>query len=271
MRSAPGPTLPQGEPMPTPAALPEPGLAPASVPFPLPPPVADPVPAPAAFGPWEEILRAVAVSMIPENYEKTKDWGKQSRVFGGINADIRGGNLRLAKRTTDVNQGLWRRYRVNLVDPGRTLQFSIQDRGEREDRQYLLISAQILADVEARFELWTLGVKGLNGTVRGIGTLRIDVACSYAIETEFDKGLPTLKLVPKIEGLNLTLVEYRAKQIGLLRGDIAEAVGDGSRAVLREIVNGQEEKLLKKLRADVAKKQDRLRIAPGDWLFSKGK
>ena len=92
--------------------------------------------------------------MIPENYEKTKDWGKQSRVFGGINADVRGGNLRLAKRTTDVNQGLWRRYRVNLVDPGRTLQFSIQDRGERDDRQYLLISAQILADVEARFELY---------------------------------------------------------------------------------------------------------------------
>lgn len=264
---------PPAEPTPTPANLTGPTLVPvpAPVPSPLPPPVAEPIPAPASFGPWEEILRAVAVSMIPENYEKTKDWGKQSRVFGGINADVRGGNLRLAKRTTDVNQGLWRRYRVNLVDPGRTLQFSIQDRGERDDRQYLLISAQILADVEARFELWTLGVKGLNGTVRGIGTLRIDVACSYAIETEFDKGLPTLKLVPKIEGLNLTLVDYRAKQIGLLRGDIAEAVGDGSRAVLREIVNGQEEKLLKKLRADVAKKQDRLRIAPGDWLFSKGK
>jgi len=227
------------------------------------------IPAPASFAPWEEILRSLAVSMIPDNYEQTKDWGKQNRVFDGINADVRGGNLRLAKRTAVVNQGLWRRYRVTLVDPERTIQLSIQDRGERQERQHLLISAQFQADVEARFELWALGVKGLNGTLQGIGTLRIDVACSYAIETEFDKGLPALKLVPQIDGLNLTLVDYRARQIGLLRGDIAKAVGDGSRGVLREIVNGQEEKLLKKLRADVVKKQDQLRIAPGDWLFSK--
>jgi hypothetical protein len=233
-------------------------------------PLAVPEPEPPSYAVWEEILEGLAVSLIPEDYENTKDWGKQNRVFDGINADVRNGSLRLAKRTAVVNNGLWRRYRVTLVEPERTILVTIHDRGQRDDRQHLLISARFEAFVDARMELWTMGVKGLNGSVHGTGTMRIDVACSYAVETEFKGALPELRLVPQIDGLNLTLVEYRARKIGPLRGDLAEAVGDGGRAVLREFVNGQEEKLLKKLRTEVASKQDRLRLAPGDWLFSGG-
>lgn len=273
------PTLPPGTaspplgpaPVPLPPA-PRPSLTPTPSPA-LPPidrPLAVPDPAPPSFAAWEEILKGLAVSLIPENYENTKDWGKQNRVFDGLNADVRNGNLRIAKRTAMVNHGLWRRYRVTLVEPERTVRVTVHDRGQVEDRQHLLISAQFEAFVDARMELWAMGVKGLNGSVHGTGTMRIDVACSYAIETGFNGALPELRLVPQIDGLNLTLVEYRARKIGPLRGDLAETVGDGGRAVLREIVNGQEEKLLKKLRTDVASRQDRLRLAPGDWLFSSG-
>ncbi len=284
----PGPILPPpdrpslpGRPDPAPpASLPAPRLPPAPVPSvpqapSLPPvlppigrPLAVPDPEPPSYAAWEEILKGLAVSLIPQDYENIKDWGKQNRVFDGINADVRNGNLRLAKRTAMVNHGLWRRYRVKLIEPERTVLVTIHDRGHRDARQHLLISAQFEAFVDARMELWTMGVKGLNGSVHGTGTMRIDVALNYAVETEFKGALPELRLVPQVDGLNLTLVEYRARKIGPLRGDLAEAVGDGGRAVLREIVNGQEEKLLKKLRTEVASKQDRLRLAPGDWLFS---
>lgn len=277
---------PAFEPQPTPAFAPPPALAPPPAPRPglalpepgpllLPPidpnagrPVAPDIESPS-YAAWEEILRALALSLIPPNFEREIDWGKQNRATSGINADIRNGQLRLAKRTTLVNHGFWRKYRVTPVDFARNFVLTIRDLGERDDRQYLYISAQFKADVEARFEFWTLGVKGLNGSLWGVGTMRIDVACNYKVEPAVDNGLPAIRLVPQIDGVNLTLVEYTARKIGLLRGDMADAVGDGSRAILREIVNGQEDKLLVKLRAAVEKEKGRLTVSPGAWLFAK--
>ena len=271
---------PAFDPQPTPALAPIPAPRPTlPVPEPgpvLPPPVdpnrgrpvAPDVESPS-YAAWEEILHALALSLIPANFEREIDWGKQNRAMSGINADIRNGHLRLAKRTTMVNHGFWRKYRVTPVDPGRNFVLTIRDLGERDDRRYLYISAQFKADVEARFEFWTLGVKGLNGSLWGVGTMRIDVACNYKVEPAVDNGLPAIRLVPQIDGVNLTLVDYTARKIGLLRGEMADAVGDGSRAILREIVNGQEDKLLVKLRAAVEKEKGRLTVSPGAWLFAK--
>jgi hypothetical protein len=222
----------------------------------------------SSFADWEQILRALAVSMIPQDYENTKDWGKTKKTFDGVKADTNKGYLRLSKHESVVRHGLWKRYRVTLIDPDKTLKLALTDLGEANDRRRIRISSEFRAAVQGRVELWTLGVKGLNGEVRGTGAMRIDVLCNYRIASVVQDGFPALRLVPEIERINLTLVEYTADKIGVFKGELAEAAGDGSRAVLREIVDAQEKTLLRKARKAVAEQQDRLTLSPAQWWFS---
>ena len=50
---------------------------------------------------------------IPDHYEKEKDWGKTKNITVGI----RNKGIKLYRRKKPVNHGVWKRYRVSLVEP----------------------------------------------------------------------------------------------------------------------------------------------------------
>jgi hypothetical protein len=93
---------------------------------------ASPAPAntqPQTGGPfaWGTLLRDLVDETIPRDYEKREGWGRETEIVTGVRVREKNGLPRISKRTKRVNHGVWKRYRVALVNPEEKLKFALHD------------------------------------------------------------------------------------------------------------------------------------------------
>jgi len=212
---------------------------------------------------WSETFRAVLLTAIPDKYEDRKHWGKATRVFDGFKVKQHGFDVNVSKRTKLVNHGSWYRYQVQLLDPQRNLQLAMdhfESRGPGKFSFELHMTAKMRC--VARFEQWVLGVKGLNFPVVSDAVVQMDAQCELAVSTERREKsfLPDVILAPSLQRVRLTLRDIDTHQVGEIRGDLAEELGNGSRSFIKELLHQQEPKVVKKANAAIAKKRDSLRV-----------
>src|SRR5690349_2768510 len=62
------------------------------------------------------LARSVLVESLPERVESEKDWGKQADR-PGLKFKGQGLKTRLEKTEKPVNHGVWKKYRVEPIDP----------------------------------------------------------------------------------------------------------------------------------------------------------
>ncbi|MBC8116510.1 MAG: hypothetical protein H7062_19130, partial [Candidatus Saccharimonas sp.] len=212
---------------------------------------------------WVEALRAVLLTAIPDKYEDRRHWGKTAKVFDGFKVRQRGFDVKVSQRTKLVNHGSWSMYQVQLLDPQRNLQLAIdhfESRGPGRFSFDLHVTAKMRC--VARFEQWVLGVKGVNFPVVSDAVVQMDAQCELAVSTERREKsfLPDVILAPTLQRVRLTLRDIDTHQVGELRGDIAEELGNGSRSFLKDLLHHQEAKVVKKANAAIAKKRESLRF-----------
>lgn len=212
---------------------------------------------------WTEALRAVLLTAIPDKYEDRKHWGKTTKVFDGFKVRQHGFDVNVSKRTKLVNHGAWYMYQAQLLDPQRNLQLAInhvEPRGPGMFSFELHVTAKMRC--VARFEQWVLGVKGLNFPVVSDAVVQMDAQCELVVRTErHEKSfLPDVIIVPSLQRVRLILRDIDTHQVGEIRGDIAEELGNGSRRFLEDLLHKQEPKVVKKANAAIAKKRDALRF-----------
>jgi hypothetical protein len=212
---------------------------------------------------WVETLRAVLLTAIPDKYEDRKHWGQTTKVFDGFRVRQNGLDMNVSKRTKRVNHGAWYRYQVELLDPQRNLQLAIDHVESVNPGRYsfdLHVTTKLRSI--ARFEQWTLGVKGLNFPVISDAVVRMDAHCELLIRTERREGsfLPDVILEPSLRRVRLTLQDIDTHRVGEIRGDLAEELGNGSRSFIKNLLHQQEAKVVKKANAAIAKKRESLRI-----------
>lgn len=212
---------------------------------------------------WVEALRAVLLTAIPDKYEDRKHWGKTTDVVNGLKVKQHGLDVRISKRTKPVNHGSWYKYQVKLLDPLRNLRLTI-DHLESHGLSQFAFEVHVTAKMRClgQFEHWVLGVKGLNFPIVSDAVVQIHAQCELAIQTERrDKSFfPDFVLVPKLRRVKLKLKDVDTHQIGEIRGDLAEDMGDRSRRFIENLLQGQEAKVMKKANAAIAKKRDALRL-----------
>ena len=212
---------------------------------------------------WTEALRAVLLTAIPDKYEDRKHWGKTTKVFDGFKVKQHGFDMHVSKRTKLVNHGSWYMYQVQLLDPQRNLQLAIdhfESRGPGRFSFELHVTAKMRC--VARFEQWVLGVKGLNFPVVSDAVVQMDALCELAVRTERQEKsfLPDVILAPSLQRVRLILRDIDTHQVGELRGDLAEELGNGSRRFVEDLLQKQEAKVVKKANAAIAKKRESLRV-----------
>src|SRR5262245_43597822 len=76
---------------------------------------------------WSEIVEDIVVNLVPENFSDDRHWGKTTKVSRGVRVRTNGGQVRVESREKKVNHGFWRRVKVNLLDPQKTLQLEIRN------------------------------------------------------------------------------------------------------------------------------------------------
>ena len=212
---------------------------------------------------WIETLRAVLLTAIPDKYEDRKHWGKTTKVFDGFKVRQHGFDVNVSKRTKLVNHGSWYMYQVQLLDPQRNLQLAIDHIESPSPGKYSFdLHVTTKMRCVARFEQWVLGVKGLNFPVILEAVVQLDAQCELTIRTERREKsfFPDVILEPSLQRVRLTLRDLDTRQVGEIRGDLAEEMGNGSRRFVRDLLHQQEPKVVKKANAAIAKKRDALRI-----------
>ncbi len=236
----------------------EPSQAAAKLPATLDGPVLTDIPT------WSEALRAVLLTAIPDQYEDLQHWGKTNEIFDGFRVQQRGFNIRASERKRTVNHGAWHRYRIELIDPAKTLKLVIDQVRPIAASQFQFQIA-LTAKLRCRgdFEHWILGVKGFNTTIVSDVDVRIVTQCQLAIRTEFHGHslLPDVILEPRVDDVKIFLTDLDVKRIGELRGDIAEEIGRSSRHDLENLLQAQEGRVIKKANEAIDKKQRSLHFS----------
>jgi hypothetical protein len=88
---------------------------------------------------------------------------------------------------------------------------------------------------------------------------------SIQTETRPNRLIPDVVLDPRINRISLALSNLDVRRIGEIRGDVAEAIGDGSRRFIEDLLKAQEGRVLTKANEAIDKKRSSLRSST--WHF----
>ena len=219
---------------------------------------------PGPSGGWTNFLRDLSQEVIPDEYEVRENWGNRKEVFAGFN--VRDGELvpRISKRTRRVKHGVWRRFNVRLIDPDERLWFEV--RNTRLDAAgglacEVVLSARLRCTANAEF--WNLGVKTGSATVQSDITLKAIAEFRIVgrqLDPEDDSFFTEMEFAPQVDNVRLRLTDIDTRRIGKLEGDVAEALGDGSRQVVQHFVEEQEPKVRKRIARELEDADATLRV-----------
>ncbi len=218
-----------------------------------------------------QLVETIVREAIPKTFEDTRHWGKRRKVANGLDIETKGLRLRISKRERAMRHGLWRRFRVTLLNPHETLQLRIENLRSPAAGQFrwdLYVRARV--NVDARFEHWNLGVKLLNGSADADATLEVHADCSVKIhvETDGDDKAPVVVLRPTVHKIGLRLPDLDVNHFGTVRGRVAREVGSGFEDVIEDLLQTQEKPIRNKAQKSIDKHADDFRIPLADVLSS---
>ena len=219
--------------------------------------------------PFQELVRQIILDELKPEYEDRKHWGQQGRIITGVKVTGKWFDPRIEKRTKEVNDGLWQRYVVTLVEPEKNLHVRF-DKARSVDANRFAFSLQLESKLrgEAHIERWRKGIKMLNTSAQGDLVVRARLDFDLGIRLEPGKLLTDVVLDPRVTGVDLELVDLDLRRVGVLGHDVAHELGDSLTPLIADQLNDREPKILAKANAAIDKRRDRLRFSLATFLKS---
>lgn len=210
-----------------------------------------------------ELAKEIILDSIPPQYEKSDNWGHQDEFHVGYHWVERGGRWHFDKRIKRLNDGLWRKYTVKLIDPQQNLRVRFtkpRPAGERRTKFQVFLTAKLWTD--ARQERWRVGVKGLNFHIEAEATVEIRLDIEIGIEPVDGASLGTIEIKPTVTGVGLRLVDLTLKKFDKIGGDLARELGNAAEDILAGELHKREGEVQKKINAEIKKKREKLIFSP---------
>lgn len=212
------------------------------------------------------LLKGMILDEIPHTYQEWDDWGRQVKQFAGVawRRDP-GGKLETERQWTKVNDGIWRMYSAELVNPEQT--FDVQLANLRESKPgVVLFDLSFVAslNLRARQAQWLRGVQLYSLSAEGSARVRLTLVCELSSSLDMRQLPPSIQLRPVVRDANLKLDEFRIDRVSKLGGEFAKQITAAVRGQLDKKLEKKSADLTKKLNERLAKEQDKLRISLGD-------
>jgi hypothetical protein len=230
---------------------------------------AEPPPTTDASPPVGESLSALAqrivLDSLPKQFEDQRDWGQTKKIVNGLHLKEEGDRLKIEKHTKEVKDGIWKQYRIDVVDPEHQLQIRIADVHQTDAGHsafQILLSAKLHG--VASWEQWKDGIKLLNANVEADSRIEARLDCEMAVDWKPSGVLGQLSIEPKVTGARLELVDFDLKKVSKIEGRAAHELGERLQNTLAKKLHAEEPKLLEKLNKAIQNRQDRLRFSPDD-------
>jgi hypothetical protein len=202
---------------------------------------------------------------IPTEYEKQQDWGATKQITVGIRPAGKPFDLYLKKHKKTVNHGVWKQYKLRLIEPDTNLVVQVTDLHPIElGRMGFTVHLDAKLDAWARAKVYQYGVHLIALEMESDARVQIDLAGEVAMQVAVVNGSPGMTVRPKINSAQMKLAEFHLRRVSNAHGPLIHELGDGLRRVIEEEVNGPQ--LTTKINQAIEKKRDRLTFTTADLL-----
>ncbi len=220
------------------------------------------------MAPFQELVRSVIVHELKEKYKDERNWGHTTQVE---RVRIKGKwfEPRVEKHPAEVNDGLWQRVEITLVEPDKNLRVHVSPEAS-SDSDRNAFSLQLAAKIsgEAHIERWRKGIKMFNTKVLFDAVVEARIRCDLAIRREPGELIDDIVLDPRVTAVELHLVDFNLQQVGVLGRDVARQLSDPLKPVISRELHRREPKIVEKANAAIDKRRDRLRFSTSKFLTS---
>ena len=176
---------------------------------------------------------------------------------------------RLEKHEAEVNDGLWQRMVVKIVEPDKNLRVQLKSEPAKSaDRTAFSLLLQAKLSGEAHIERWRVGRQDAQrrGAVQRHDPRRID--CDLKVSLGSGKLLNDVILDPRVTAVDLELIDFNLERVGVFGRDIARELSDPVKPLVAHELNRREAKIVEKANAAIDKRRDQLRFSPDKYLKS---
>jgi hypothetical protein len=214
------------------------------------------------------LLTPLIADAVPREFEGQKDWGKTAKIISGLHSNGNFFKFDIHRETTEVNDGVWKKYRITLVEPEKNLQIRIENMHRLESGKYaltLFVAAKMHA--WARAVVYEHGVHIISLEAEGDTSIRLWTDAEVAVETvKSSTFIPGVQLTPVVTDAKLKFDDFKLQRISDLHGKIANELGDLLRKELQKKLSGP--KLAERFNHALQKHPEKLRLSP-DILLGK--
>lgn len=219
-------------------------------------------------------LRSLFLKNLPNPlYEASPNWGHQSdkRVLP-LRGRLRDLNLQMNHEPR--NEGVWRKIRVDAVNPAETLALELRSLSSDETGR---LHFQIAVGLDIKFDItqqrWVAGIKLFDGSARGRARIGITVDCDATSRWEPGVFVPELVIDLKVTKADLLYDNLKLDHIAGLGGEAAEIIGETAQTLVRQWKPSIERDLLERANAAIVKAGEHreVRLSLGKMLAVKSK
>lgn len=193
---------------------------------------------------------------IPREYDKRKNWGHTKKITSGIRMD----GIKIYRRKKAVKHGVWKHYRIKLIDPDERLKVRIVNLQSLENgRVGFTMKLQVKFDIWARAKIYKYGVHLI--ALETVGDAEIDLAldCEVGMNFQTQSGDTGVALDPLVTGARLDITDFHLHRVSNAKGPIIRELGEELPRIIERELQGP--KLVAKLNKAINKKRDRLELS----------
>jgi hypothetical protein len=215
-----------------------------------------------------QLVTPLIAEAVPREFEGKKDWGKTIKVTTGLHSEGNFFKFDIHREKKEVNDGIWKKYRVTLIEPEKNLEMRIDDMHRLASGKYAL-TLFVAAKVHgwARAVVYEHGIHVISLDAEGDTAIRLWVDAEVSVATvESLTFIPGLELRPVVTDARLKFEDFKLTRISEVRGALAKELGDLLRKELQKKLSGP--KLVDRFNHALQKHPERLRLSP-DMLLGK--
>jgi hypothetical protein len=212
-----------------------------------------------------EMVTAIILDNLPEEYEDARHWGMTKEVWHGVRFSGKPFELKMNSRKKRVNHGTWRRYRITLVDPERRFRARLANvRAAGSGR--VALDAVITARLHcfARLAKWESGVQLISLSTDAEADVHLRLRCEVSVRFDFADLVPAVSIQPEVTDADLRLVTFRVRRISKLDGPLVHELGKNLRGVLERKIEQKRAKMVARINRQINKHPEKLRFSVAD-------
>ena len=157
-----------------------------------------------------EVAARIIAAEIPREYERSKDWGRTKEVTTGLRSSGNFFKFDIHRKRSEVKDGVWKKYRLTLVEPEKNLVVSIENlRTLESGRIALTLNVAAKLHAWARIKVYESGVHIIAVEAEGDTKVRLSLDANLGVRSVMSKSyLPGVVIDPVVTDARLTFEEF---------------------------------------------------------------